>query len=403
MREIRICEFCSIIRIIVIFFTVWVLSLLAGTAAICADALQLETIGEIEEVFVWKRDKCGPNDIPDSPARAIRLSDGTIVFIAAHYTNRVSVGRSFQSLRRQCGTRSEGQSDPEPSKFDDRYWVQAIFPLPDDGVYALVSHEYMGRRHEGKCEIPQQGHYPTCWYSSILAATAPAHTKRFDLLALDKRVVAASASKYNPSRRERLGFLAVSNIVRHQGYLYTFIYSELLTQRGNCLFRTPEDQPLGPWLALSGGSFKQAFPSAYYDKSPAVRRCDIIGEGAFHGSIKSVVWLSGVRKWMAVTMRTVKAGPNRADQSGVFYSLSDDLMQWSPGKRLFTGMQPWGQNDCTIFYTYPSVIDHQSASNIFDTVDTDDVYLYLTRFNYQNCVKGLNRDLVRLRIRLPRP
>ena len=71
--------------------------------------------------------------------------------------------------------------------------------------------------------------------------------------------MAASPSKYDPARRERLGFFTVSNIVRYEGYLYTVAYSELLTQRGNCLFRTRQDQPLGPWLALSGGKSSRHF------------------------------------------------------------------------------------------------------------------------------------------------
>ena len=166
----------DVMRLMIKCFTVWIMSLLAGSAAIGADTLQFEATGEIEEVFVWKHDKCEPNDIPDSPARAIRLSDGTIEFIAAHFTNQLSLGRSFQSLERQCGTRSEGHEDPEPAKFDDRFWIQAILPLPTNRVYALVSHEYMGHRHEGKCAIPQQGYYPTCWYSSVLAATGSTRT-----------------------------------------------------------------------------------------------------------------------------------------------------------------------------------------------------------------------------------
>ena len=101
---------------------------------------------------------------------------------------------------------------------------------------------------------------------------------------------------------------------------------------------------------------------------------------------------------VSMSMTTVKAGPNQVDQSGVFYSLSDDLVHWSPGKRLFAGLRPWGQKACAEFYEYPSLIDHGSKSNIFDTVDLDQLYLYLTRFNYSDCKRGLNRDLVRVKI-----
>lgn len=362
---------------------------------------QIETTGGIEEVFVWKRDRCEPNDIPDSPARAIRLSDGNIAFVAAHYTNQLSLGSSFKSLKRRCDTRSLGHNDSEPAKFNDRYWIQAMYPLPTKRILALVSHEYLGYRHEGRCAVPQQGHYPTCWYSSVLMAMGSVYsTVKFDLPPLDLRVVAAPPSRYDPARRERLGFLTVSNIVRHDRYLYALIYSELLTQRGNCLFRTRQDQPLGPWLALSRGRFEQAFPSAYVDKSDSERRCDVIGEGVFHGSIKSVVWLSKAKKWLAVSMMTAKAGPHQENQSGVYYSLSEDLVHWSQARRLFAGMQPWGQTACADFYDYPSLIDHGSRSDLFDTADSNQLYLYLTRFNFASCTKGLNRDLIRLRLQL---
>jgi hypothetical protein len=383
--------------ILMAVFSFW---FLAG-GSVMAQTVEVLSTARPQSVFNGRLNKCGDIDIPDSPARAMRSSTGMVVLIASHYENQAFGGLSFDQLHSLCESRSMGALNPEPAAIDDRYWVQALLPTPDGQVLALVSHEYMGHRHPSRCAVPQVGYYPTCWYSTIAIATGSAWPFKTNLAPLKKRVMAASPHRYDPNRRERTGFFTVSNIVRRDGYVYVFSYHELPEQRGNCLFRAQADAPLDGWLALSNGNFSQSFPSPYDDRRPVERRCDPISPRIFSGPIRSVVWVERLQLWMAVSSATGAPGQKQLDESGVFYSLSKDLVTWEPRRRLFAGRQPWGQKDCAEFFEYPSLIDHGSMSDIFDTVDTDQLFLYLTRFNYATCNRGLNRDLVRIRLNLP--
>jgi hypothetical protein len=79
----------------------------------------------------------------------------------------------------------------------------------------------------------------------------------------------------------------------------------------------------------------------------------------------------------------------------LFYSLSSDLINWSP-MRLFRFVPlPWSA-DCYpqggyIFNAYPSIIDHDDATVNFEKPGQSP-YLYYTRFNDT----AYNRDLVRV-------
>jgi hypothetical protein len=82
---------------------------------------------------------------------------------------------------------------------------------------------------------------------------------------------------------------------------------------------------------------------------------------------------------------------------GIYYATSPDLIGWSDSKLLFQGSPWYGTTACGEFFDYPSLIDHGSISREFDTADNA-LFVYLTRFNWQNCNTGLNRDLVRLKV-----
>ena len=59
------------------------------------------------------------------------------------------------------------------------------------------------------------------------------------------------------------------------------------------------------------------------------------------------------------------------------------------------------QPEAGVYYEYPSLIDHASPSPVFDTAG-DSLWLYLTRFNLEDRRRGMNRDLVRLRVTVAR-
>jgi hypothetical protein len=167
---------------------------------------------------------------------------------------------------------------------------------------------------------------------------------------------------------------------------------------GNCLFRAPLDEVDGSWLALRDSRFSQSFPDPYRvaPEATADADCDVIGRATLRGPLRSIVRLERQGLWMGLFQYTPPAKESR-QPSGIFASYSQDLIDWSPAQLIFSSRQPWGQSACQKFYDYPSVIDHDSPSRVFASAGAS-AHLYLTRFNYEGCVRGLDRDLVRVEL-----
>jgi hypothetical protein len=353
--------------------------------------------GPIETVFSWRTQRCDDNFIPDSPARAFRRADGTIALLAAHFTNGFLTGPSFDKLKPNCAVTSKGHEADSAEEFDTRYWIQALWPLPGGRVLGLGSHEYLGRGKPGGCEI---GGGALCWYSAIVKSVARESGLKFELLPLPHRLAAAPPMKHDPKAAERRGFFTASNVVSDGRWAYFASWHELPgNRRGNCLFRAPLEDLEGDWLALRDGGFTQLFPDPYRSSAQSIRdaACDIIGKNVLRGPLRSIVRIKAANIWIGVFQYTTRSD-NRA-ASGTFASFSSDLINWSEPQLVFPSRQPWGQKECGQFYEYPSLIDEESASTAFDTAG-DRLHLYLTRFNYQGCAKGLDRDLVRIGLRV---
>jgi hypothetical protein len=84
--------------------------------------------------------------------------------------------------------------------------------------------------------------------------------------------------------------------------------------------------------------------------------------------------------------------------SGIYYSLSDDLIHWTP-RELIVEVESRQTYRCGDPYpvAYPSVLDPDSTSRNFETTGKR-AYLYFTRFNYESCKETSDRDLVRIPI-----
>jgi hypothetical protein len=96
------------------------------------------------------------------------------------------------------------------------------------------------------------------------------------------------------------------------------------------------------------------------------------------------------------------AGSDGGPVRGVYFSLSDDLIHWSPRKLLMRAT-PIQRLRCggPKPIAYPSLLDPESRSRTFSTTGRRP-YLYFTRFNYAGCKLGLDRDLVRVPVEFTR-
>jgi hypothetical protein len=344
--------------------------------------INLAPTGAEEVVYSWSKQRCSDNFIPDSPARAFRRPDNSIALIAAHYQNQFLIGTDFDNLKPDCRTTSSASESDDPSSFDTRYWIQAL--VPSDGkLVGLASHEYAGKRHK-RCSTNL-----ACWYSSIIEVTADQQQLRFRYPAdFRQRLVAAPAKPYDQYRKSRYGFFSTSNIVANNGLAYVFVWSELDSRSHNCLLRAPLKNVVGNWAAYRDGSFES--PNTISDQSNGrMDDCDPIAPDVISGPLRSIIRIGDV--WAGVFMKRTKD----LATTGVYYSTSPDLLNWSPPK-LLARVEPWyGGSGCGSFHDYPSLIDHNSNSSFFDSANGR-LFLYLTRMNWADCSGGLNRDLVRI-------
>jgi len=361
-----------------------------GTSAIAGEAVSFTVSPEPEVVYNYQRQRCDTRTIPDSPARAYRRENGSIAMIAAHFNNRFLEGRDFDHLETNCNVLSQGAESADPSAFDDRFWIQSLIPLGGGRIMALASHEYMGYRHAGVCE---KGAFPTCWYVSVVGLEGSERDLSFKLLPRDQRVIAGSNRRFDPSIKAA-GFQTLTNIVFEGDHAYFIAWTDDAAEpggRGNCLFRAPRSDLVNGWQMLSGGRFvnpPDPYPADRHE--PVQARCDRLGGKDMSGKARSLVWLESKKQWMFIWTA-------RGKESGAFFATSPDLRNWSSASLLAAYEPPWGSDKIGVFYDYPSAIDHDSQSPIFQSVG-DRFYLYLTRFNWENRKVRMDRDLVRFRV-----
>jgi len=374
----------------------WLVAVMAifSTAAIANEPIEFSVSPEPEVVYDYQTQRCDWRTIPDSPARAYRREDGSVVLIAAHFRNRILEGSSFDDLRPNCTVLSQGNESANPEDYDDRFWIQSLIPLGNGRILGLASQEYSGIRHNGVCEKGSKK--PSCWYLALVALEADDRDFSFKLLPRRERLIAGSNKPFDPSINAA-GFLTLTNTVFDGEYAYFIAWTEDAAEpggRGNCLFRAPRRNLESGWQMLSGGEFvSPPKPYPVNGGSPVQAKCDRLGGSDMLGKVRSLVWLETKQAWLVVWSTRVNGA------GGIYYSTSRDLRNWSPAALLAPLEPPWGSDGNGTFYDYPSVIDHNSESPIFQTVGGS-FHLYLTRLNWEQDHKRMDRDLVRFKVTL---
>jgi hypothetical protein len=344
-----------------------------GRSVNAGDAITFTVSPGPEVVYSYQRQRCDTRTIPDSPARAYRREDGSVVMIAAHFNNRFFEGSDFEHLSPNCNVLSQGAESPNPGEFDDRFWIQSLIPLGGGRLMALASHEYMGYRYAG---VREKGAFPTCWYVSVVGLEGNERDLSFTLLPRAQRVIAGSNRRFDPSIKAA-GFQTVTKTVFNGDYAYFIAWTDDAAEpggRGNCLFRAPRRDLVNGWQMLSSGHFvRPPDPYPTDGQEPMQSRCDRLGGPDISGKARSLVWLESKKQWMFIWTA-------RAKESGAFYATSPDLRNWSSAALLAAYEPPWGSDKIGVFHDYPSAIDRNSPSLIFQTAG-DSFYLYLTRLN----------------------
>lgn len=364
-----------------------------------AEGVSVRVVGDPETIFDWSSQACEPNHIPDLPVRAFRDHREQVQLVLPHFTNRRMSGPNLDRLRVDCGPILRSTGDPEPASFNDREWIASLHTRDGSNVVALLHEEYQGHLHPGRC--PQRSYEP-CWYNAITFARSTDGGRSFWQPAPSRRLVASSSYRYDAGAGP-YGAFAPSNIVRNpdDGYYYVIVKSRepRAEQRGSCLLRTrrPEDPP--SWRAWDGEGFGIEPVDPYGSRSATPQLCEPVATAEISEMSESLTYNTYLERFLLVGLAGAP-GAGGELVSGAYFSLSDDLIQWTPRKPIMAVESRHsfvcGDEDPI---AYPSLLDPASRSRTFATTGKRP-YLYYTQFNYEGCRQTLDRDLVRVPLEL---
>lgn len=134
-----------------------------------ASALRLEIVGPAMPAVAGARPGCDADDLPDAPARTIRLQSGEVQLYAPHFRNRVEAGPDLLRLRHHCHVVLQGGNQDDPAAYDDRAWI--VSPWTPDGrtVWAVLHNEFHGHRRPTLCPSRK---YMDCWFNALTEAVS---------------------------------------------------------------------------------------------------------------------------------------------------------------------------------------------------------------------------------------
>ena len=351
--------------------------------------LEITVAGDMNPAFLWTRDRCAEDDIPDAPLRAVRLDDDHVIAFATHEQNRAFLGPNLGTLKRDCRIVFAGRHSDRPEDYSDRVWIASTWSEGGRTIFALGHDEYQAHRHAGRCRFAA---YAECWWNAIVLLRSDDGGRSFSRVG--DRPVATIPSRQDVDQGHSRGFYEPSNIVKHGDAYYALIRAggEGAQQAGTCLFRTNDLTRPEFWRFFDGQGFS---PNAdpYRDDVRNAKPCAPMK--GLRGSVGSVTYAPAFGVYIAVSA----FGSKRSSESGFYYSVSTDLIHWSEGRLFLPLSTPWSASCGEDRFIYPSLVDPRSPSRNFDVVGPDP-YLYFVRQHFDGCQGTMQRDLVRMKVRL---
>ncbi len=353
-----------------------------------AAAVRLETVGDVATLYRWSTDRCEDEFIPDAPARAFRRDDGQVVLIATHRENWSLVGPSVEQARPQCAAMLRSSRSSLPT--GGMLWIEATYTFDGRNVAALISQDLSRETRAAGC-VPD-GQPGQCWVNLIVGATSSDGGRSFSVT----EPVASLGLAYPSGTQGRFGAFTTSNIVRNDSAFFSMIFTQGtgVQPPGNCLFRTEDPRREGGWRAWDGTSFS-------IDMShPGQGACQPVGRGSLLTEVRSLSYDSRRGIWIAVFLGRLRLQGDDAPVPGFYYSISSNLTDWQPARRLMAAPTRARVDDHNVTFSYPSLLDPNSASRNFDTVEHDEVIVLFTAHHLHNGNGTMNRDLQFVRVRV---
>jgi hypothetical protein len=304
-------------------------------------------------------------------------------------------------VRRDCRRLMVSDYDGDPARFDDREWLTAPYTTDGHTVHALVHNEYQGYNHAGRCTSEPLD----CWYNAITLARSTDGGRTFTHAPPPRHLVATVPYRYEPDRSP-YGLFQPSNITYRpgDGHYYALIQAEpFRAQRaGTCVMRTPRLDRPDAWRAWDGSAFSVRFVNPYEESGVDGHVCAPVSFPEIQKMTGSLTYNTYLGRYVLVSPAGKQLPGRRGVTWGIYYSTSDDLIQWAP-RRLIREAVLTSSFRCgdPNPIGYPSLLDPASPSRNFETTGRRP-WLYFTRFHYKECRNELDRDLVRVRVRFSR-
>jgi hypothetical protein len=251
------------------------------------------------------------------------------------------------------------------------------------------------------CQCPS-GDYFKCWYNAITFAKSTDRGRTYNHVEAPNHLVASVPYQYEADTGP-WGIFEPSNIIYNpkDGYYYVMLHLEkrFLQEQGTGLMRTKTLDDPTSWRAWDGNNFSVSFINPYTEPNadPSKHICQPVSFYNIQIMHESLTFNTYFNKFLLVGSTAVW-DPNQRNIYGFCYSLSDDLIHWSPRKLIMKAKFPWTPDLPGEILLYPSLIDPNDSSRNFEKTGRRP-YLYYSRWHtYTPENQGLDRDLVRIPI-----
>ena len=237
-----------------------------------------------------------------------------------------------------------------------------------------------------------------CTMYAVTFAKSTDGGKTFIQASPPDHVVAVLPVPYEPDGGV-FGMWQPSNIVKspEDGYYYATLQLDdnragRVWEQGMCVMRTQTLDDPGSWRAWDGEGFNMRFVDPYLepDVRPLEHTCAFVSHENVGALSYNLTYNSFFGKYLAVGHAVNEPIP------GFYYSLSDDLIHWTPKKLLMAIDLAQNTSWQTPYFAYPSLVDPDSPSRNFD-ITGQTPYLYFTRVNALS--PQLDFDLLRVQVR----
>jgi hypothetical protein len=345
----------------------------------------IEIIGAEEIVFDHSVNAIEDEDIPDAPARAFRDADGKIQLIASHYISYRMIGNDFNSLLKDSSVIMNSHFNTDPSKYNSNEWIRGIYTLDGATIHTIIHNEYLPYG---------AANYETDYFNSLTYGVSIDTGRTYTHATPPDHFVATIPYQYTSGHP--MGIFNGSNIIYNSddGYYYRLVHLEehLLQDWGVGVIRTQTLSDPDSWRGWNGSAYDVEFVDPYNENIGT--RADHILAPVSRDNIgkmsDGLVYSTYFDKYVLVGPH-VKYDPHEdQDITGFYYSVSDDLINWSSPILIRETTEGWGVGG----EWYPTLIDHNDTTRNFEEIGQE-AYLYFTRWNSGN----YDRDLLRIPIR----